>query len=65
MNMYTHPAYRRKGSASKTLSLLVADAREKDIAHIGLEATDMGRPLYEHFGFTQAEQEMTLPAHRE
>lgn len=65
MNMYTHPDYRRKGIASKTLSLLVADAREKGIADIGLEATDMGRPLYEQFGFTQAAQKMTLPAHRE
>lgn len=65
MNMYTHPAYRRKGIACKTLSLLVADARERGIADIGLEATAMGQPLYEHFGFTQAAQEMTLPAHRE
>lgn len=65
MNMYTHPDYRRKEIASKTLSLLVADARERGIADIGLEATDMGRPLYEHFGFTQAAQEMTFPAHRE
>lgn len=65
MNMFTHPAYRRKGIACKTLSLLVSDARERGIDDIGLEATEMGRPLYEHFGFTQTAQEMTLPAHRE
>lgn len=61
MNMYTNPNYRRKGIAYKTLKLLVDDARKRGITHIPLEATDMGRPLYEKFGFVKINDEMGLP----
>lgn len=61
MNMYTRPEYRRKGIGRQTLGLLVAAAREKGITAISLEATDMGRPLYEKFGFVCMEHEMELP----
>ncbi|MCM1181435.1 MAG: GNAT family N-acetyltransferase [Clostridium sp.] len=61
MNMYTNPDYRRLGIAYKTLELLVADAREKGVKAISLEATDMGRPLYEKFGFVKMNDEMELP----
>lgn len=60
MNMYTAPKYRRKGIASKTLDLLVKSAREKGIEHISLEATEMGRPLYEAYGFVRMQDEMEL-----
>ena len=61
MNMYTNPNYRRHGIAFKTLDLLVTDAREKGITVISLEATDMGRPLYEKYGFVKMNNEMELP----
>lgn len=61
MNMYTSPAYRRRGIARKTLDLLVRAAKERGIRAISLEATDMGRPLYEAYGFVKAEDEMELP----
>ncbi|MBQ8038388.1 MAG: GNAT family N-acetyltransferase, partial [Lachnospiraceae bacterium] len=61
MNMYTNPDYRRQGIAYKTLELLVADAKERGIAAISLEATDMGRPLYEKYGFIKMNDEMELP----
>lgn len=61
MNMYTDPDYRRKGVAHKTLDLLVTAAGERGIRHIALEATDMGRPLYERYGFVKMEHEMGLP----
>lgn len=61
MNMYTNPDYRRLGIAYKTLELLVADAREKGVKAISLEATNMGRPLYEKFGFVKMNNEMELP----
>ena len=61
MNMYTNPAYRRKGIATKTLDMLVNDAQNKGITDISLEATDMGRPLYEKYGFIKMNNEMTLP----
>ena len=61
MNMYTRPEYRRLGIASRTLDLLVEDARLKQISFISLEATAMGRPLYEKYGFVPMNDEMVLP----
>lgn len=61
MNMYTRPACRRRGIAYKTLDLLVAAARERGVSRITLEATSMGRPLYEKYGFKGLGDEMELP----
>ena len=61
MNMYTAPAYRNRGIAYHTLELLVAEAKKRGVGHISLEATEMGRPLYEKFGFVQMRGEMELP----
>lgn len=61
MNMYTDPAYRRRGVAMKLLDLLVQDCKRKGITAISLEATDMGRSLYEKYGFVRMEHEMELP----
>lgn len=60
MNMYTVPEYRRQRIAFHTLDLLVKDAREQGMTQIALEATDMGRPLYEKYGFVKMEDEMEL-----
>lgn len=48
MNIYTDPEYRRKGIAAKTLDMLIKDTKDKGITAISLEATEMGRPLYEN-----------------
>lgn len=61
MNMYTNPAYRRRGIAAKTLDMLINDTKNKGITAISLEATDMGRPLYEKYGFIKMNDEMELP----
>lgn len=60
MNMYTKPEYRRKGIAYRTLDMLVRDAKNKGITAISLEATDMGRSLYEKYGFVRINNEMEL-----
>ena len=60
MNMYTAPEYRRQGIAIHILDLLVKDAKEQGVLQIALEATYMGRPLYERYGFAKMEDEMEL-----
>lgn len=60
MNMYTSPEYRRQGIAFHTLDLLVGEAKKQGVLSISLEATDMGRPLYERYGFVKMEAEMEL-----
>ena len=61
MNMYTRPDHRRMGIATKTLDLLIQDAKKRNITFISLEATDMGRKLYERYGFVSMTSEMELP----
>ena len=60
MNMYTASAYRRQGIAFHTLDLLVKDVRKQGVSQITLEATEMGRPVYEKYGFVKMEDEMEL-----
>ncbi|MBD5137393.1 MAG: GNAT family N-acetyltransferase [Lachnospiraceae bacterium] len=60
MNMYTAPEYRRRETTLHTLDLLVKDALERGVSQIALETTDMGRSLYEKYGFVKMEDEMEL-----
>ena len=60
MNMYTASEYRRQGIAFHTLDLLVKDIRKQGVSQITLEATEMGRPVYEKYGFVKMEDEMEL-----
>ena len=60
MNMYTKPEYRRQGIAFQTLDFLVEEARGRGIKAISLEATKMGRALYEKYGFISMMDEMEL-----
>lgn len=60
MNMYTASEYRRQGITFHTLDLLVKDVRKQGVSQITLEATEMGRPLYEKYGFVKMEDEMEL-----
>ena len=60
MNMYTNPGYRHRGIAYKMLDFLVMEARSRGIRHISLETTEMGRPLYEKYGFAGMKNEMEM-----
>lgn len=46
------------------LDILVAEIREKGDVSVTLEATEMGRPLYEKYGFVDLPDEMELPEER-
>ena len=61
MNMYTRPEYRRQGIARRMLDILINDAKSRGISFITLEATQMGKPLYEKAGFVPLKNEMILP----
>jgi GNAT superfamily N-acetyltransferase len=50
-NMFTLPAYRRRGLARQLLDLLIAHARQVGIKRLFLESSREGQPLYEKFGF--------------
>ena len=60
MNIYTRPEYRRQGIARRMLDILIKDAKARGISFITLEATPMGRPLYEKAGFVPLNDEMIL-----
>lgn len=51
LNMYTLPAWRKRGMASALLSAMAAHAREQQLGKLWLHASDEGRPLYERMGF--------------
>jgi GNAT superfamily N-acetyltransferase len=51
MNMYTVPAYRGQGIATRLLERLVEHARGLGARRVWLRASDFGRPVYERFGF--------------
>ncbi|MBB2182088.1 GNAT family N-acetyltransferase [Lachnospiraceae bacterium MD1] len=58
--MYTRPEHRRKGIAYQVLDRLVQEAKSRNIVKISLEASPMGRPLYEKYGFRPLPNEMIL-----
>jgi len=59
-NMYTRPAYRRRGLAESILTQLLAEAKARNCRKIMLHATEMGRPLYRKLGFADSKDDMVL-----
>jgi ribosomal protein S18 acetylase RimI-like enzyme len=51
LNMYTLPAYRRKGISSLILEELLKEAKEMGISKVALHCSKDGEPLYRKFGF--------------
>jgi GNAT superfamily N-acetyltransferase len=51
LNMYVEAGYRRRGVARALMQVMIAWCRENGFAHVGLHASDDGRPLYEKLGF--------------
>jgi ribosomal protein S18 acetylase RimI-like enzyme len=60
MNVYTNPSYRRQGIARKMVNMLIDDAWNKGATEISLDATELGRPLYESLGFIDSNECMVL-----
>ncbi|HEU4558878.1 MAG TPA: GNAT family N-acetyltransferase [Longimicrobium sp.] len=51
LNVYTEPAWRRRGLAALLMEHVLAWAREAGVGSVVLHASDEGRPLYEQLGF--------------
>lgn len=53
LNVYTIPEYRRNGLAGKLITMAIEDGKKLDLAHIELNATPAGYPLYKKLGFVE------------
>jgi GNAT superfamily N-acetyltransferase len=51
INVYTAPAWRRRGVARAIMSRLIDDVRAMPVQRLVLHASAEGRPLYEALGF--------------
>ncbi len=60
LNMYTLPDFRGKGLASKIVSALMEKARSCGCCKVYLNASDMGKSVYQKFGFTDVSNEMVF-----
>ena len=56
VNVYTEPAWRRRGVAEAVVRRALADARGLRLANVVLHASADGRPLYERLGFTMTDE---------
>ena len=54
--MLVDPAWRRQGLGRQLMRTAIDYLLQSGVAHIGLDATPAGRPLYEQLGFTTAAQ---------
>ena len=59
-NMYTRPAWRRRGLAVMLLDHLVEAARKEGCRRLCLNASAMGRPVYLRYGFSPLDGEMVF-----
>lgn len=53
LNMYTAPESRGRGLAKQLVERLLADATERNVHHIFLISSPMGKPLYKKIGFKE------------
>jgi len=54
LNVYTKPAYRKRGIAGELIKMLLAEAARMKLDYVELKATDAGYPLYKSLGFEDA-----------
>lgn len=60
MNMFTLSEYRRQGLGTELFKRIVEEAKTRGYKAIQLHATDMGKPLYEKYGFVDRHGEMVF-----
>ena len=60
LNVYTLPAFRHRGIAGKIVEILVEEAEKKGCCKAYLNASKMGKSVYQKFGFEDVENEMVF-----
>ena len=60
VNVYTKADYRKNGIARKLVQMLIDEAKEKGVTEISLDATDLGKTLYESLGFCKSDECMVM-----
>lgn len=60
-SVYTRPESRNKGYAIAVMERIIQFARERHLDAVTLEASDMGKPLYEELGFVEDNLDQHLP----
>ncbi|MBR6809914.1 MAG: GNAT family N-acetyltransferase, partial [Clostridia bacterium] len=51
MNVYTEPAYRKRGYGKKVMDALLQDAKNMQLSYVELKSTEAGYLLYRAVGF--------------
>ena len=51
INVLTYPEYRHAGLATRVIGMLIEECRQLGVSAIDLNATEMGRGVYERLGF--------------
>jgi GNAT superfamily N-acetyltransferase len=59
-NMYTAPEYRGHGIAAALLDHIVEEAKLKNVKKLWLGASEMGRPVYLKYGFSETDDLLEL-----
>lgn len=61
INLFVDQRHRSRGVGRQLLEALLAEAESLDLREVVLHATDLGRPLYESFGFSPSPSWMHMP----
>lgn len=56
LNVLTYPQYRKNGYAKRIITMLIDEAKGRDVSYIELSASEQGRPLYQSLGFAAAQK---------
>jgi len=52
-NVFTYPEYQKRGLATITMDVLIKEARRRNLSYVELSSSELGKPLYEKFGFKE------------
>lgn len=59
LNVFTKSEYRKQGISGKLMNMMLEDAKDMNLSYVELQATDMGKGLYEKIGFNIEKSEYT------